>query len=180
MASKTPNSTRILSIMILIIFGTSLVAAFAIPLMTKDEKEQQQADLQKQIEELQGEEATEAEELEVDPNLRQAGDITTMQIIDITTGTGQEVKLGDKITVKYKGALASTGQVFDSNDEGVEFPLEVGGLIEGWTEGVPGMKVGGKRKLVIPSEKGYGARGSSPSIPPDADLVFEIELVAVS
>jgi FKBP-type peptidyl-prolyl cis-trans isomerase len=102
-----------------------------------------------------------------------------MQIIDITTGTGREAKLGDKIKVKYKGALAATGAVFDSNSDGVEFPLEVGGLIEGWTEGVPGMREGGKRKLIIPAEKGYGAQGSG-SIPPNSDLVFEIELVSIS
>ncbi|USN97851.1 MAG: FKBP-type peptidyl-prolyl cis-trans isomerase [Candidatus Nomurabacteria bacterium] len=106
--------------------------------------------------------------------------MTTMQIIDLVTGTGQEAKLGDKIKVKYKGALAADGTVFDSNSEGVEFQLVEGALIDGWIEGIPGMKVGGKRKLVIPSEKGYGAEGAGSSIPADADLVFEVELVSIA
>ncbi len=148
--------------------------------MKQDDSATQQDDIAKQLEEIQSQQSEEQEPTEIDPNLKQDGDITTLQIIDITTGTGQEAKLGDTIKVKYKGALASSGSVFDGNDEGVEFPLEVGGLISGWTEGVPGMKVGGKRKLIVPSDKGYGAEGAGASIPPDSDLIFEIELVSIS
>ena len=155
----------------------------AAPLLTKKEKAEQQDQAAQALEayKKQQEDAAAAEPtLEVDENFKVAGDITTMQIIDLVTGTGQEVKLGDKITVKYTGALAADGTIFDSNSEGVEFELAEGSLIEGWTEGVPGMKVGGKRRLVIPSEKGYGAQGSGSSIPANADLVFEIELVSIA
>lgn len=177
MPKETPKSTRIAAIFVLVIFSLSLVAAAAVPLMNKKDNVANQSDIEKQLQELQAEQDQEPEE--IDLSLKQEGAVTTMQIIDITTGTGREAKLGDTIKVKYKGALAATGAVFDSNSEGVEFPLEVGGLIEGWTEGVPGMREGGKRKLIIPAEKGYGAQGSG-SIPPNSDLVFEIELVSIS
>ncbi len=175
------NSTQILSIAILIIFVGSLAASFIVPFMKKDQTQSQQDDIAKQLEELQKQQdSADQPAAEIDSNLKVDGDVTNLQIIDITTGTGQEAKLGDKVKVKYKGALASTGAVFDSNDQGVEFPLTEGGLISGWIEGVPGMKVGGKRKLIIPSEKGYGAEGAGSDIPPNADLVFEIELVGIS
>ena len=177
MPKETPKSTRIAAIFVLVIFSLSLVAAAAVPLMNKKDDTTSQSDIEKQLQDLQSQQDQEPEE--IDLSLKQEGEIKTMQIIDITTGTGREAKLGDKIKVKYKGALAATGAVFDSNSDGVEFPLEVGGLIEGWTEGVPGMREGGKRKLIIPAEKGYGAQGSG-SIPPNSDLVFEIELVSIS
>jgi FK506-binding nuclear protein len=177
MTKKTTTGTRIGAIIVLVVFTLSLVAAEAIPLMNKKDASDQ-TDIQKQIEELQKQQEDQAP-AEVDPNLKQEGAITTMQIIDITTGTGKEAKLGDTIKVKYKGALASSGEVFDSNSDGVEFPLKAGGLIDGWIEGVPGMREGGKRKLIIPSAKGYGPKGTT-GIPPDSDLVFEIELVSIS
>ena len=177
MPKETPKSTRIAAIFVLVIFSLSLVAAAAVPLMNKKDDTASQSDIEKQLQDLQSQQDQEPEE--IDLSLKQEGEIKTMQIIDITTGTGREAKLGDTIKVKYKGALAATGAVFDSNSDGVEFPLEVGGLIEGWTEGVPGMREGGKRKLIIPAEKGYGAQGSG-SIPPNSDLVFEIELVSIS
>lgn len=180
MAKKKINSTQILSITILVIFVTSLAASFIIPFTNKNDTADQ-SDIAQQLQDLQSQQAEDASEpSEIDENLKQEGDINSMQIIDITTGTGQEVKLGDTIKVKYKGALASSGSVFDQNDEGVEFELSAGNLIEGWVEGVPGMKVGGKRKLVIPSEKGYGEAGAGSTIPPNSDLIFEIELVSIS
>lgn len=183
MAKKSKGS-QALGIFMVAIFGVVIVAGFIAPILTKDEAADQQAEVDKYLKELQEQQANvESEEdsvKEVDESLKQAGDITQMQIIDITTGTGSEAKLNDKIKVKYRGALASDGSIFDSNSEGVEFELKEGSLIQGWTEGIPGMKVGGKRKLVIPSEKGYGAQGSGSSIPPNADLVFEVELVAVN
>lgn len=178
MTKETSKGTRIGAVIVLLIFSLSIIAAAAVPLMNRDKTTSEQTDIQKQIEELQ-QQQEEQEPAEIDPNLKQEGAITTMQIIDITTGTGKEAKLGNTIKVKYKGALAATGEVFDSNSEGVEFPLEVGGLIEGWTEGVPGMREGGKRKLIIPAAKGYGETGTS-GIPPNSDLVFEIELISVS
>ncbi len=106
--------------------------------------------------------------------------VTELVVEDITEGQGPECAPGATVNVHYKGALMD-GTVFDSSyDRGqpIDFPLA--NLIPGWQKGIPGMKVGGKRKLTIPYALGYGDRGSPPVIPPRADLVFEIELLGVS
>jgi len=100
---------------------------------------------------------------------------------DIIVGKGPEAKKGDKVSVHYTGTLTS-GTKFDSSrdrDEPFEFTLGTGMVIKGWDEGVAGMKKSGKRKLTIPSEMGYGKSGSPPKIPPDATLVFDIELLEI-
>ena len=177
--TKPNRQTQIFAIVILLIFAGSLLAGFVAPLMNKDEKANEQADVLKQIEDLQKQQAeASTAEKEIDPNLKQEGDITAMQIIDSITGNGAEAKEGDTIKVKYKGALAKDGSVFDSNAEGVEFKLAAGSLIQGWVEGIPGMKVGGKRRLIIPSDKAYGPQGTQ-GIAPDSDLIFDIELINV-
>ncbi len=96
---------------------------------------------------------------------------------DIVLGTGPEVKAGGAVVAHYHGTLKADGKVFDSSFERGEpaaFPLN--GVIEGWSKGVPGMRVGGVRRLTIPSAMGYGERGSGPNIPPNSDLVFTIQL----
>lgn len=102
-----------------------------------------------------------------------------LQLINLQDGTGTEVKKGDQITVHYTGWL-SNGQKFDSSrDRGQPFDLVIGQgqVIKGWDEGVPGMKVGGRRKLIIPADLGYGAQGQPPTIPANATLVFVVEVV---
>jgi FKBP-type peptidyl-prolyl cis-trans isomerase len=104
-----------------------------------------------------------------------------LEIIDDAEGKGPEVKNGDKVSVHYTGTLMN-GKKFDSSrDKGTPFDFTVGqgGVIKGWDQGVLGMKVGGKRRLVIPSALGYGERGSPPNIPPDAGLKFDIELLEI-
>ena len=106
--------------------------------------------------------------------------VTELQKTDLREGNGPEVKATDRVRVNYKGTIAQTGVKFDSSydrGEPAEFGLDQ--VIPGWTEGLQGMKVGGKRRLVIPSDKAYGEAGAPPVIDPNSDLVFEIELLAI-
>jgi FKBP-type peptidyl-prolyl cis-trans isomerase len=105
-----------------------------------------------------------------------------LQIEDLVVGTGEEAKNGQNVSVHYTGWLTD-GTKFDSSvDRGrpFSFPLGGGRVIKGWDVGVAGMKIGGKRKLTIPPEMGYGARGAAGVIPPNATLVFEVELLGLS
>ena len=107
--------------------------------------------------------------------------MTKLIIEDLKVGTGPEVKSGDTVSMNYLGTLAD-GTKFDSSyDRGQPFETQigVGRVIQGWDQGVPGMKVGGKRRLSIPSELAYGAQGAGGVIPPNADLIFEVELVGI-
>ena len=102
-------------------------------------------------------------------------------IEDLVEGTGNEVKSGDTVVMNYLGTL-TTGQKFDSSydkNEPFEVQIGVGYVIQGWDQGVPGMKVGGKRKLTIPSHMAYGSRAVGNIIPADATLVFEVELLEI-
>lgn len=103
-----------------------------------------------------------------------------LQIEDLVVGEGAEAQDGQNVTVNYRGTFED-GKMFDeSYGRGpFSFPLGKGRVIKGWDLGVLGMKVGGKRKLVIPSELGYGSRGAGGVIPPDTTLVFEVELLSV-
>jgi peptidylprolyl isomerase len=104
---------------------------------------------------------------------------------DTKVGTGDEAKKGKKVSVHYTGWLddkGKKGKKFDSSlDRGQTFAFDLGQgrVIKGWDEGVAGMKVGGKRVLMIPAKLGYGARGAGNVIPPNADLIFEVELLKV-
>ena len=104
--------------------------------------------------------------------------VAELRFDDEVVGDGEVVQPGDTVTIHYTGALASDGTVFDSSvarGQTATFPLD--NLIAGWQEGIPGMKVGGKRRLFIPSAQGYGPSGTQ-GIPPNSDLVFDIELFA--
>lgn len=104
-----------------------------------------------------------------------------LKVTDLVVGTGAEARAGEKIAVHYTGWLMN-GSKFDSSlDRGqpFEFQLGAGRVIPGWDKGVEGMKVGGKRELIIPAELAYGSRGAGGVIPPNATLKFEVELMAV-
>ncbi|HCV42004.1 MAG TPA: peptidylprolyl isomerase [Bacteroidetes bacterium] len=104
-----------------------------------------------------------------------------LKYIDTVVGTGDSPKQGSTVTVHYTGYLTD-GKKFDSSvdrKEPFQFVIGVGGVIKGWDEGVASMKAGGKRKLIIPPQLGYGARGAGNLIPPNAELVFDVELIKV-
>ena len=104
-----------------------------------------------------------------------------LKYVDQTVGTGDVAVVGKNVSVHYTGWLEN-GKKFDSSvDRGqpFSFPLGAGRVIKGWDEGVQGMKVGGKRKLTIPSDLGYGSRGAGGVIPPNATLIFDVELLGV-
>ncbi len=116
------------------------------------------------------------------------GSVTELQRIDQVVGEGTLAEPGADVTVHYTGWLyderepESRGRRFDSSverDQPFTFPLGAGKVVRGWEEGVAGMRVGGKRVLLIPSEYGYGRKGAGGVIPPNASLVFEVELLDV-
>ncbi|MDP4604076.1 MAG: FKBP-type peptidyl-prolyl cis-trans isomerase [Solirubrobacteraceae bacterium] len=114
---------------------------------------------------------------------RQSGAAPKVLIVqDLIVGTGAEANSGDSVTVQYVGVLFANGKEFDSSwkaGKPFTFDLGSGGVIAGWDQGVEGMKVGGRRRLIIPAELAYGAAGSPPSIPANAALVFDVDLVSV-
>lgn len=113
-------------------------------------------------------------------NFTPVSTVSKLEIIDIKEGTGAAVKVTDTVTAHYTGALAKDGTIFQSSyDMGQPASFPLNGVIEGWTKGVPGMKVGGTRRLVIPAEQAYGPESPAPNIPPNSDLVFDIVLVKI-
>ena len=108
---------------------------------------------------------------------------TTLVIKDLIKGTGAVAKQGSNITVNYVGALYKNGKEFDSSwkrNQTFPVPLTTGSVIPGWVQGIAGMRVGGRRELIIPPSLGYGKAGSPPTIPPNATLVFVVDLLGVS
>lgn len=117
--------------------------------------------------------------------VKKMNDVTSLQTVDEKIGNGELAVPGKKITVNYTGMLTD-GTVFDSNVdpkfghvEPFTFNIGAGQVIQGWEQGFTGMKVGGKRKLTIPPNLGYGAQGAGGAIPPNATLIFEVELLKV-
>jgi FKBP-type peptidyl-prolyl cis-trans isomerase len=132
--------------------------------------------------------ATEAAAAPSDAPAPTGTETMALQKTDLAPGNGPEIKSGQTALVHYTGWLYDAGapdnkgQKFDSSldrNEPFEFPVGAGMVIKGWDEGVVGMKVGGKRRLVIPPEMGYGSRGAGGVIPPGATLVFDVELVEI-
>jgi FKBP-type peptidyl-prolyl cis-trans isomerase len=113
-------------------------------------------------------------------NFNPVPSVTELQITDIKEGGGDTVQPNATISAHYTGALASDGTIFQSShDFGNPITFGLNQVIEGWTKGVPGMKVGGIRRLVIPAAQAYGASSPSSNIPPNSDLVFDIELMGI-
>lgn len=115
-------------------------------------------------------------------NFTPVSKVIKLEKIDLVVGKGKEVKAGDIVSVHYTGAVAATGVIFQSSKDfgtnPVTFPLA--NVIRGWTDGIPGMKIGGTRRLLIPADMAYGANPPGGSgIPANADLVFDVELVGI-
>lgn len=118
---------------------------------------------------------------QVPETFRPEGDVTELQVTDLTAGSGDSVEAGDCLLVKYHGTLASSGEKFDGNFDQpavLRVPIGQGSVIKGWDEGLIGMKEGGVRRLVIPSELAYGEQEGG-SIPANSDLVFVVELIEI-
>lgn len=114
-------------------------------------------------------------------NFEPRDSVTELEIVDIETGgNGESVAEGATITAHYTGAICKTGVIFQSShDFGEALTFGLDQVIKGWTKGVPGMRVGGMRRLIIPSDMAYGSARAAANIPPNSDLVFDIELVAI-
>ncbi len=104
-----------------------------------------------------------------------------LEFIDVVPGTGDEARAGQQVTVHYTGWLTDGTKFDSSRDRGdpFQFGLGRGQVIAGWDQGVAGMRVGGQRRLIIPPDLGYGARGAAGVIPPNATLIFDVELLGV-
>ena len=136
----------------------------------------------------QAESNSNADKTTAKETVNMSGNITELQKIDTQVGTGREAEPGFNVTVHYTGwlydptAKDGKGKKFDSildRNQPFNFFLGAGQVIQGWDEGFAGLKVGGKRTLIIPSEMGYGARGAGGAIPPNANLIFDVELLSV-
>ncbi len=114
-------------------------------------------------------------------NFTPVAKVDALQKIDLKEGSGKEAMANSTVTAHYTGAVAATGIIFQSSyDTGQPVPFSLNQVIKGWSEGVPGMKVGGTRRLLIPAAQAYGANPpAGAGIPPNADLVFDITLVNV-
>ena len=155
---------------LLILF--SLTALLAVPVLGEDTAD-------KKEETKKGEKTEKAMEVKVIETK------SGLKYIDVEIGEGSEAKAGMMVEVHYTGWLdekGEKGKKFDSSvDRGTpfSFPLGAGKVIKGWDEGVAGMKIGGKRTLFIPADLGYGSRGAGAIIPPNATLIFDVELLGV-
>ena len=169
--SKTKKSTRIIIFIIAVVMAGGFIGSYFLLIMNNGNTNQQSQTSQTAKQQSQ----------QVDPTAYTVtGKVTKLEITDEKVGTGEAVKAGDTVRVHYKGTFAQTGVKFDSSyDRGEPVTFALNNVIQGWQEGMVGMQVGGKRRLVIPSDMAYGAQGNV-GIPPNSDLVFEVELLAIN
>ncbi len=182
MASK---KQRALALIIAVLFFATSVATTGLVLWQMQEEKDQQQALATIQEELNanvnqtpsGENMLKGTKLE---NFTPVSSVESLQITDVSVGSGAEAKPGAVVTAHYTGALAKDGTIFESSkDAGQPATFPLAQVIQGWQEGVPGMKEGGVRRLIIPAAMAYGEAGAPPTIGPNEPLVFDIELVKV-
>ena len=115
------------------------------------------------------------------PNFTPREQVGELETVDVEVGDGEEVRPGATITAHYTGALVKNGIIFQSSfDFGKPVTFGLDQVIQGWTQGVPGMRVGGTRRLIIPAALAYGSESPAKNIPANSDLVFDIDLVAIA
>lgn len=176
-----PHERVVALILAILFFGTSVAAGAAVFWQIRQDRkaEEQQAALQESLNNQTQQQENKLEGTKL-ANFTPLEKVEQLQIQDLSVGSGEEAKPGATITAHYTGALAKDGTIFQSSlDMGQPATFPLSGVIRGWTEGVPGMKVGGKRRLIIPAALAYGEQSPSPNIPANSDLVFDIELVAI-
>lgn len=179
------NGQRIFILVIVAVFFLSSLGVSGLVIwdqVRNKDKDSAANDVQKQLEEQIKQQQAEKKEGALEgtklANFTPIEKVETLQIIDTKVGDGEVVPAGATVTAHYTGALAKDGTIFQSShDMGNPIPFSLGGVIKGWTDGVPGMKVGGIRRLIIPAAQAYGAQSPSANIPANSDLVFDIELV---
>ncbi len=179
------RKTQILLLLVVVAFLATSVGSIYMLVAQQNSDTKKQEEINKAAQELQTQ--NEQKEKTLDPsrkldNFEPVAKVTELQKIDTKPGTGEEVKPGATISAHYTGAIAATGVIFQSNRDFGKDPISFGlsDVIKGWTDGVPGMKVGGIRRLLIPAALAYGANPPAGSgIPANADLVFDIELMVI-
>ena len=164
------------SLLLIAAFAVAVTAVFSVGCTQQDEPPQPSG-----TDSSAEDTATQEEATETAPPEETGEYVNGVLVEDIVEGDGAVAQKGDTVSVHYTGTLEDGTKFDSSKDRGqpFEFRIGQGRVIQGWEEGVPGMKVGGVRKLTIPPEMGYGARAVGP-IPPNSTLVFEIELLAVN
>lgn len=169
------RSQRIISFSLAVVFFLSSVGIVAYYVLASNQDEAQQQVI-KDVTNQQNENSKEGTPME---NFTPVATITELKTEDIVVGTGNEVNAGDSVTVHYTGATAKDGKIFQTTaDRGEPVQLSLNSVIEGWKQGIPGMKAGGKRRIYIPSAMAYGAQ-EQPGIPANSDLVFDVEMVKI-
>lgn len=179
MATRTYQRITIWVITIALAVG-GLGVYFMIIMQNNSSQAQQAAD-QAKVDAAQAQSLAQVAQTQDTTAYKVDGKVAQLQAQDLKVGDGTTVKAGDSIKVHYKGTIAQTGVKFDSSyDRGEPIDISLNNVIPGWQQGVPGMKVGGKRRLIIPASLAYGDQSPSPSIPKNSDLVFELEVLAAN
>jgi FKBP-type peptidyl-prolyl cis-trans isomerase len=176
-----PHERVISLVLAVVFFATSVAAGVAVVFQIRDDNKQKSA-LNQIKDSTNQTESTTPQEGKLEgtklANFTPIDKVEQLKIEDVVVGTGADVPAGATITAHYTGALAKDGTIFQSShDTGQPVTFGLDQVIKGWTEGVPGMKVGGKRRLTIPAEMAYGSASPAANIPANSDLVFDIELV---
>jgi len=186
----TTKTQRIVSLVLAVVFLISSIGMVAYYVMASKssptiDNQSVQAEIQKQIDaqKQQQNQTNNNKEAKLQgtklQNFQPVASITSLQVADLNAGNGAEVKAGDTVTVNYTGALAKDGTIFESSlDSGQTATFGLDQVIAGWTQGIPGMKVGGTRRLLIPAKLAYGSQ-SNAKIPANSDLVFDVQLIKI-